>query len=100
MINLHCVCHKLALACADADQELKYVDHIATIIGQLWQSMGNSSKHTKAYMKTQMRLHEFGLNRKTKKKVFKKLKKACKTRWLSFNNCLCSVSASCIVHPK
>ena len=90
MINLHCVCHKLALACADADQELKYVDHMATIIRQLWQSMENSSKRTKAYMKTQMRLHEFGLNRKTKKKVFKKLKKACKTRWLSFNN---SVSA-------
>ncbi|KAL9977260.1 hypothetical protein ACROYT_G014644 [Oculina patagonica] len=90
MINLHCVCHKLALACADADQELKYVDHMATIIRQLWQSMENSSKRTKAYMKTQMQLHEFGLNKKMKKKVFKKLKKAYKTRWLSFNN---SVSA-------
>ena len=89
MINLHCVCHKLALACVDPDQELKYVDHMATIIRQLWQSMENSSKHTKAYMKTQMRLHDLGLNRTTKKKVFKKLKKACKTRWLSFNNSVC-----------
>ena len=33
-----------------------------------------------------MRLYSMGLNRKTKKKVFKNLKKACKTRWLSFNN--------------
>ena len=41
-------------------------------------------------MKTQMQLHDLGLNRTTKRKVFKKLKKACKTRWLSFNN---SVSA-------
>lgn len=52
MINIHCVCHKLALACVDADQDLKYVDHMATIIRQLWQSMENSSKRTKAYMKT------------------------------------------------
>ena len=43
-------------------------------------------------MKTQMRLHDLGLNRTTKRKVFNKLKKACKTRWLSFNN---SVSALC-----
>lgn len=69
---------------------LMYVDHMATIIRQLWQSMENSSKRTMAYMKTQTRLHDLGLNRKTKNKVFKKLKKACKTRWLSFNN---SVSA-------
>ncbi|XP_068712958.1 zinc finger protein 862-like [Montipora foliosa] len=89
MINLHCVCHKLALACVQADQGLKYVDHMSTIIPQLWQSMENSSKRTKAYMKTQMRLHDLGRNEK-EKNVFKKLKKACKTRWLSFTN---SVSA-------
>lgn len=75
MINLHCVCHKLALACADADQELKYVDHMATISRQLWQSMENSSKRTKAYMKTHMLLQEFGLNRKTKKKHLKSSRK-------------------------
>ncbi|KAK3741255.1 hypothetical protein QZH41_019952 [Actinostola sp. cb2023] len=90
MINIHCVCHKLALACVNTDQELKFVDHVASIIRQLWQSMENSTKRTKAYMKTQMRLHDLDLSRKTKKRVFKKLKKACKTRWLSFNN---SVSA-------
>ena len=64
---------------------------MATIIRQLWQSMENSSKRTKAYMKTQMQLHSIGLNRKSKKKVFKKLKKACKTRWLSFNNSVASL---------
>ena len=32
-----------------------------------------------------------GLNKKTKKKVFKNLKKACKTRWLSFNNSVASL---------
>ena len=102
MINLHNVCHKLALACVDADQELKYVDHMATIIHQLWQSMENSSKRTKVYMKTQMRLHDLGLNRTMKKKVFTKLKKACKTRWLSFNNSVCSEwrYSSCIVDPE
>ena len=85
MTNIHCVCHKLTLTCMDSDQELKYVDHMATIIRQLCQSMENSSKHIKAYTKTQLRINNLGLNRKTKK-VFKKLKKACKTRWLSFNN--------------
>ena len=41
-------------------------------------------RRTKAYMKTQMQLHDLGLNRKTKKVFRKKLKKACKTKWLSF----------------
>ena len=35
VINIHCVCHRLALACVDAERELKYVDHVATIIRQL-----------------------------------------------------------------
>ena len=46
-------------------------------------------------MKTQMRLHDLGLNRKTKKKVLKKLKKACKTRWLSFNNSVSALYEDC-----
>ena len=32
-----------------------------------------------------------GLKKKTKKKVLKNLKKACKTRWLSFNNSVASL---------
>ena len=64
MTNTYRVCHKLASTCVDADQELKYVDHMATIIRQLWQSMENSSKHTKACMNTQMQFHNLGLTEK------------------------------------
>ena len=39
---------------------------MAIIIRQLWQSIETSSKHTKAYIKTQMQLHDLGLNRTTK----------------------------------
>lgn len=92
MINLHCVCHKLALACVDADQALKYVEHMATIIRQLWQSMENSSKRTKAYMKTQMRLHDLGLNRTTKKKGFQKAQESLQDKVAFIQQlCLCSV---------
>ena len=54
--------------------------------------MENSPKRTKAYLKIQMTLKEINLvNEKGRKIVTRKLKKACKTRWLSYEKSVSSL---------
>ena len=54
--------------------------------------MENSPKRTKAYLKIQMQLKEINLvNEKGRKIVARKLKKACKTRWLSYEKSVSSL---------
>lgn len=32
LINIHCVCHRLALACADASKELNYIKKVEGLL--------------------------------------------------------------------
>ena len=32
LINIHCVCHRLALACADASKELSYIKKVESMV--------------------------------------------------------------------
>ena len=40
MLNVHCICHRLALACGDANDEVSYIKigsrglHVATSVGR------------------------------------------------------------------
>lgn len=83
LINVHCVCHKLALACASSNDSLTYIKTIETILRQLWQLFENSPKKMAVYLKTQTELKEINLGEKASKIVSKRLRKACRTRWLS-----------------
>ena len=54
--------------------------------------MENSPKRTKAYLKIQMELKKINLvNKKGRKILARKLKKACKTRWLSYERSVSSL---------
>ena len=55
---------------------------------QQWKFVENSSKKTAAYIQTQENLREINLSNKGRKEVAKKMKKACRTRWLSFDHSL------------
>ncbi|WAR01463.1 hypothetical protein MAR_008021, partial [Mya arenaria] len=35
LINVHCVCHRLALACTGSNQSLKYIEKVETLLRQL-----------------------------------------------------------------
>ena len=35
-IAVHCVCHRLALACSDSNQELSYIETVTTYLTELW----------------------------------------------------------------
>lgn len=84
LLNVHCVCHRLALACTDSNQSLKYINNVETLLRQLWQYFENSPKRMAAYLKIQAELKSVRLEGKAVKRVTKRLKKACRTRWLSF----------------
>lgn len=36
IINFHCICHKLALACADTDGQLKYMQEVQETLQHTW----------------------------------------------------------------
>ncbi|WAR00107.1 hypothetical protein MAR_024480 [Mya arenaria] len=44
MINIHCVCHRLALSCNDSNEALTYIKTIETLLRQLCQLFENSPK--------------------------------------------------------
>jgi hypothetical protein len=85
IINIHCICHKLALACADTKTELKDIDLAQLTLQQLWKFFQNSPKRTSVYLKVQEGTKNLKLNQSSRKVVAKRLKKACTTRWLSFD---------------
>lgn len=87
MINIHCICHRLALACSDA-AEIPYLKEIEDLLIICWKFFEYSPKRMAAYVKVQQELHALTLSDKAKKVVSKKLKKATRTRWLSLNNCI------------
>ena len=88
---VHWICHNLQLSCNDSNDE-KYISNVLETLRQLWYFMENSPKRTKAYLKIQMQMKKISLvNEKGRKIVARKLKKACKTRWLSYEKSVSSL---------
>ena len=87
LINIHCVCHRLALACADASKELSYIKKVEGLLLQVWKFYEYSPKKTAKFAIVQGQL----LNLLPKeqlseaKKHMKKAKKAVASCWLSFD---------------
>ena len=87
LISVHCVCHKLALACTDTLSDLFTIKQVQNTLNTLWRLLDNSNKKTSIFFKVQLHMNDITLtNKNSKRKVAKKLKKACQTRWLSFNS--------------
>ena len=91
LVAVHCICHKLALACTDTNDELKMIKEVETEVTQLWKIFDNSPKKLAAYLKVQQEMKQITLGEKANKRISKRLKKACKTRWLSFDNAIAAV---------
>ncbi|XP_041375652.1 zinc finger protein 862-like [Gigantopelta aegis] len=83
LITFHCVCHKLALSCGDTDDCSEYISVVTKYLTELWKLFTYSNKRTAIFVKTQLFIQQLDLQKNQKTKVAKKLKKACKTRWLS-----------------
>ncbi|XP_068690462.1 E3 SUMO-protein ligase KIAA1586-like [Montipora foliosa] len=80
----HCICHRLALACGDTNAHVSYIKVVENILVQLWSFFKNSSKRSASYAKAAVAAKSLVVTSKEGKRVVaKKLKKACRTHWLS-----------------
>ena len=96
IIVIHCICHRLALACASykglssqVTSKLKYVEKCFLYLTELWKLLTYSNQKMAVFVKTQVSLANLNLLpslRKNFKVVFKHIAKAISTRWLSNNN--------------
>lgn len=85
LINGHCLAHRLALSITDTAKDIKYITTVQNWMKQLWKYFENSPKRTALYRKVQIEVKKLSVSDKVSKKAHKKLKKACSTRWLSFD---------------
>ena len=87
LISVHCICHKLALACTDTKKEIDYIKRMEDTLRQLWAYFENSPKRLAVLLKMQINIKKYSLQLKEKSKqlLVKRMKKACSTRWLSFD---------------
>ena len=83
LISLHCICHKLSLACVYTSKDLDYIAKVEQELRTLRKAMENSPKKTTMYLSVQNELKSLGLQDKSKKIVARRLKRDCHTRWLS-----------------
>ena len=86
MINIHCICHRLALACVDTGDDYKFINSFEENRIKLWKFFKNSSKRLKIYVRIALKCKEFDtMSNKRQKNIVKRVKKACRTRWLSLH---------------
>ena len=57
LINIHCVCHKLALACSDSDSEIHCIKQIQETFSGLWKHLEKSPKRMAICLKVQENFH-------------------------------------------
>ena len=81
MFNIHCICHRLALACAETGDDYKVIRNVEEILTELWRFFKNPPKRLHIYMKLSLSAKEFdSLTEKKKKNYVKLLKKTYRTR--------------------
>ncbi|CAG2212072.1 unnamed protein product [Mytilus edulis] len=94
VISIHCICHRLALACTDTLQNVSYIKNVHLWLMQLWSMFQHSPKKMAAFLKVQLTLKELNLTtEESKKGASKRLKKACTTRWQSFDSSVKAVNS-------
>lgn len=92
LINIHCICHRLALACNDANDNLTQISQVETVLRQLWSFFENSAARSAVYVQTSSEMKKLdSMSEKSKEKLATKVQKACRTRWLSLDKSVESV---------
>lgn len=92
LVSIHCICHRLALACIDTNyHDLVYIKEVETHITHVWKIFHYSPVKLAALLKAPTEFHKMNLSGKTTKLLTKTMKKACQTRWLSFDSAVQSL---------
>ena len=86
MFSIHCICHRLALACADTGDDSKLIRNAEEISIGFWRVFKSSPKRLHIYKKVTLSSKEFdSLTERKKKNYVKRLKKTCRTRWFTLH---------------
>ena len=56
LLFVHCICHRLPLACADATDEMETIDNVHLWLTQLWKLFDYSSKKRAILLKVQTKM--------------------------------------------
>jgi len=72
LVAITYICHRLAFACIDTNTDFQYIKFAALL-------------------KAQTEVYQMTLSETTTKLVTRRMKKACQTRWLSFNSAIQSL---------
>ena len=51
LLNVHCICYRLALACGNANDHVSYIKVVEKILVQSWSFFKNSAKQSASYAK-------------------------------------------------
>lgn len=77
MTNIHHVCHKLALACTDSNEDIKYIKDVSEVLRQTLKHLENSPKRMALLMKVLTNLKQVTVSSTKGKGVLaRKLKKS------------------------
>ena len=96
LVRTHCINHRLALACGDANDQVKFITTVETTLKQLWKWL-EYPKRCSAYIKVCESLRKIQVPDPTQKKSLAvKVKKACRTRWLSTGQSVSSVCTNLV----
>lgn len=61
VISVHCICHRLALACTDTLQNVGYIKSVHTWLMQLWNMLQKSPKKMASFLQIQLRIKNLQL---------------------------------------
>lgn len=92
-VDVQCICHRLALACGDSNNEVEYMLTIEHLLVRLYKWLENSCKKMAAYFKMQLRLRDMQLpaDESKRHKIGHKLQRGCGTPWLFTDKALLGV---------
>ena len=76
LLSMHCICHRLVLACNDVNDDVACIKTVEKILIQLWSLFHNSAKKTAAYAKAVVNYNQISLSSQVRKKIGKSFKKA------------------------
>lgn len=89
VVSVHCICHKLSLACCDTNEEIGYIKEVERWLIQTWKFFDNSPKRLAIYFKCQLSVKQLQEpSVKAQKACQKRLAKATRTRWLSLSKAI------------
>lgn len=91
LLAIHCICHRLALACVDTNSDLSYMKEVEGHVTHVWKLFHYSPVKLAALLKAQTEVHKMNLSGQTTKFLTRTMKRACQTRWLSFDNAIQSL---------